>query len=398
MLALRLALRQLWRFPWRSGLMLGCGGMSAALVMAALNYTAAGRAQFLAQLDAWGANTLIITPALSRSVGGRARTGAPVTTLRTADLAALRAAAPAISAAAEMATGAFLAKAGDLAKNNASIVGVSAGYFDLRQWLPAAGRDFTPAEAREAARLALLGAGVARDLFPGGAPTGRRIFINRVPFIVVGVLAARGQRLDATNQDDQIYVPLLTLRHRLLQRDYDSALFLTVSSSTLMSAVAEQATLLLRRRHHLAPAQPDDFQIQDQQTLLATRAAAARRLQQLVRTAGAGGLLAAGLALLALHLLALGARRRELAIRRALGATTAALLAQLAAEAGLLAVGIAALAAAAGWAFTRVAENWARLPPRFDLATATEVCLAAIVLDMLCALLPARRAARQAGF
>ncbi|HET9784418.1 MAG TPA: ABC transporter permease, partial [Terriglobales bacterium] len=253
MLALRLALRQLWRFPWRTGLMLACGGLSAALVIAALNYTAAGRALFLGQLDAWGADTLTITPALSRSVGGRARTGAPVTTLRPADLAALLAAAPAISAAAEMATASFLAKAGDLAKNNTAIAGVSAGYFDLRHWPVASGRAFTPAEAREASRLALLGAAVARDLFPDGSPLGHRLFINRVPFTVLGVLAARGQRLDAINEDGQIYIPLLTLQHRLLLRDYDSAFFLAVSPPSAMGPVARQAAALLRRRHHLVP-------------------------------------------------------------------------------------------------------------------------------------------------
>lgn len=398
MLALRLALRQLWRFPLRTGLMLACGGLSAALVIAALNYTATGRALFLGQLDAWGADTLTITPTLSRSVGGRARTGAPVTTLRSADLAALRAAVPGISAAAEMATATFLAKSGDLARNNTSIVGVSAGYFDLRQWPVASGRAFTPAEAREANRLAMLGAAIARDLFPDGSPLGRRLFLNRVPFTVLGVLAARGQRLDAINEDDQIYIPLLSLQHRLLLRDYDSAFFLAVSPPSAMNAVARQAAALLRRRHHLPPGQPDDFQIQNQQTLVATRDAAARRLQQLVRTAGAGGLVAAALALFALHALALGARRRELAIRRALGATAAALLAQLAAEAMLLALASAACAAAAGWLATRAAERWARLPARFDPATAATVIAAAVALDLLFALLPARRAARHARF
>ncbi|HET9784025.1 MAG TPA: FtsX-like permease family protein [Terriglobales bacterium] len=146
------------------------------------------------------------------------------------------------------------------------------------------------------------------------------------------------------------------------------------------------------------PRQPDDFQIQNQQTLVATRDAAARRLQQLVRTAGAGGLVAAALALLALHALALGARRRELAIRRALGATAASLLAQLAAEAVLLALAIAACAAAAGWLATRAAERWAGLPALFDPATAAAVIGAACALDLLFALLPARHAARHAGF
>ncbi|MGH9417354.1 MAG: ABC transporter permease [Terriglobales bacterium] len=391
----RLAWRQLRRFPARTALLLGLGGLAAALLIAALNFTAAGRQQLLAQLNDWGANLLTITPTLSRSVGGRARTGAIVTTLRAADLAALRRAAPAITGSAQVSTAAGLAKAGDFARNNANIAGVGPDYFRLRRWPTSAGRWLNLADNRRAARVATLGADIARALFPATPPVGQHLLINRVPFTVVGVLTARGQRLDAVNEDDQIYVPFATLEHRLLNRDFDSALLLAVASPDALAGVADRAAGLLRRRHHLLPGMPDDFQILTQQTLVAARAAAGDRLRQLVEVAGAGGLLATALALWALHLLAFGARRTEFAIRRALGATAANLRAQLAAEAALLAAATAGLALGAGALFTRLAEHRAALPWSWDGRAAVLVVALACALDLGATLGPAWRLHRR---
>lgn len=394
MLVWRLAWRQLVRFPLRSGLLLACGGLAAALVIAAFNYTAAGRAQLLEELNGWGADVLTIAPTLSRSVGGRARTGTIVTTLRSSDLAALLRAEPAIAASAQVATGSFLAKAGDLAKNNVNVAGVSPDYFRIRRWDTTQGQAFSSGDARHAARIALLGAAVARDLFGTVPATGRRLFLNRVPFTVAGVLAARGQRLEAVNEDEQIYIPFATFQHRLLNRDFDSAMLLRVDPPSAAAEVAAGASTLLRRRHQIVPGQPDDFQILNQQTLVATRAATSQRLAQLVRAAGAGGLLAAALALAALHALALGARRKELGIRCAMGAPAALVFGQLAAEAALLALATAFLAAGAGWALSLAAERHAALPASFNPGVAAAVIAVAGALDFIAALLAARRALR----
>src|SRR5207253_11218476 len=56
-------------------------------------------------------------------------------------------------------------------------------------------------QERTAARVVLLGRTVANDLFGTSSPIGQRITINRVPFIVSGVLAERGQGLDVSNED-----------------------------------------------------------------------------------------------------------------------------------------------------------------------------------------------------
>ena len=390
-----IALRHLWRFPLRSGLALACGGLSAALVIAALNYTEAGSAQLLSQLTAMGSDVLAVAPALSRSVGGRARTGTIVTTLRSGDLEALLRANPEIVASAESSTATALAKAGDLAKNSATVVGVGAAFFGMRRWHAAEGTVFGAPEERRAARVAELGASVAQDLFGGADPVGQRVLLNRIPFAVLGVLAPRGQRLDAVNEDEEILIPFATAQHRLMNRDFDSGMFLQVAPAAAMPAVAIRAAALLRSRHHLAPGQPDDFQIQDQQTLIAAQTTASRHLALLVWAAGAGGLLATGLALLALHSLALGARQRELGLQRALGASIYGLFRQLAAEAALLAAASLALGLSAGWALSRWSEARAGMAPRFDRSEALQVLAIALGFELAAALLPARRAARR---
>src|SRR6185437_5201503 len=114
-----------------------------------------------------------------------------------------------------------------------------------------------------------------------------------------------------------------------------------------------------------------------------------RHLALLVWAAGAGGLLATGLALLALHSLALGARQRELGLQRALGASVYGLFRQLAAEAALLAAASLALGLSAGWALSRWSEARAGMAPRFDSSQALQVLAIALGFELAAALLPA---------
>jgi ABC-type antimicrobial peptide transport system permease subunit len=109
------------------------------------------------------------------------------------------------------------------------------------------------------------------------SPIGRRIMINRVAFTVTGVLAERGQGLDVANEDIQIYVPLATAMRRLMNTDHSDGIVIEISSFKAMDAAAALHSFL-RQLHHLRPEQRDDFQVQNQKTLLETQRATASRL------------------------------------------------------------------------------------------------------------------------
>src|SRR6266851_4076122 len=84
------ALRQMWRYRLRSGLVVFCAALGVAGTITSVNYASSGRQQVLDQIRRLGTNTVMIAAQQSRATAGRARTGSIVTTLREVDYTALR--------------------------------------------------------------------------------------------------------------------------------------------------------------------------------------------------------------------------------------------------------------------------------------------------------------------
>jgi ABC-type antimicrobial peptide transport system permease subunit len=104
----REATRLLARSRLRSFLMLGSSLVGVAGIIVSTNYATAGRTKVVAQLRRMGTEVIVITPRQSKSVAGRARTGAAVTTLRPSDDQAVRRDAPDITGSSEIVSGSFL--------------------------------------------------------------------------------------------------------------------------------------------------------------------------------------------------------------------------------------------------------------------------------------------------
>ena len=101
-------------------------------------------------------------------------------------------------------------------KNWAStVVGATPEYETAHNWPVADGRWFTAQEVRSSAKVVLLGNTVAEQLFEGGDPIGQTVRIKTVPFLVIGVLAAKGESLSGQDQDDVVVVPISTYRNRI---------------------------------------------------------------------------------------------------------------------------------------------------------------------------------------
>src|SRR5271167_2610012 len=191
----RIAVRNFSRFRLQSTLIIFAACLGVAGVLVSAGYADSGRQKILDSFVQLGTNVITVSPRQSRAVGGRARTGANVQTLTDADYRAIRADTDGIDASSATVTGAFRVRAGDLTKT-AAILGCEPGYFRIKHWNMIEGAPFDHGDVRRQARVALLGYTAAKDLFGANDPTGQHITINRVPFVVVGVLAERGQGLD----------------------------------------------------------------------------------------------------------------------------------------------------------------------------------------------------------
>src|SRR6266851_2284558 len=328
----------------------------------------------------------------SRAIAGRARTGAPVTTLVERDYRAIKSEVLGRTRSSALVTQSFWSKAGDLSKN-AAVMGCEPDYFAIKDWSVAAGELFDSAQERTAARVAVLGHTVANDLFGASSPLGQRMMINRVQFTVIGLLTERGQGLDVSNEDSQIYVPLSTAMRRLTNLDHYGGIVIEIDSLTGMDAAAEQSRSLLHQMHHIPPNQPEDYQIQNQKSLLDTQMAAARRLDFFLRWIAASALAVSGLGIVSITWIAMKERTPEIGTRRALGATGADIFLEVTCETLTLALGGGLLGMAVSWPTSRLISDSARLPFVFDNKSAVLAFAAAVALNLAFSIFPARKAA-----
>lgn len=387
------ALRLILRYPLRSGLQTLSAALGVSGVVCSLNYGESGTEKVLDQIRRLGTNVLIVTPAESRSIAGRARTGAPLTTLVDRDYIAIKREVPARTSSSALAAQSFWSKAGDLSKNT-TVLGCEPDYFAIKDWTVASGELFDSTQERTAARVTVLGHTVALDLFGSSSPLGQRMMINRVPFIVIGVLRERGQGLDASNEDDQIYVPLRTAVRRLMNVDHYSGILLEIDSLRNMDQAAGRIHTLLRQSHRTRPDQPEDFQVQNQKTLLDTEMAAAERLGFFLRWIEASALLVSGLGIVAITWIAVRERTREIGTRRALGATAADIFLQIQCETGALALSGGLLGILFSWPVSRLLIAQAGFPSVFDGKNALEAFEIAAALNLFFCLLSSRKAAK----
>lgn len=366
----RVAARNFWRFRLQAVVITLAAMTGTSGVIVSTGYAAGGRQKILDQFSRLGTNVIIVTPEQSKAVGGRARTGAIVTTLKAADLKAIRQSVAGIVAFSPTVSSVLRLRAGDLTKQTTA-VGCDSDYFSIKRWPAASGNVFDEKQASQQARVVLLGWTAAHDLFGSKDPTGSHISINRVPFTVVGVLAERGQGLDASNEDDQVYVPLDTAMHRLMNIDYFNAILIDIADISRMDSAAAEISALLTTRHRHPASTEDDFLVQNRKSLIETQLAAFARLTFMVQWVAGSALLVSSLGVFAVTWIGIRNRTREIGTRRAIGATRSDILIQFFAEGSIGTVMGGVSGVVAGNIALRVID--ARLNQPFLFSTSTSL-------------------------
>jgi putative ABC transport system permease protein len=394
---LRIALRALAVNKMRSALtMLGIViGVGAVIVMIAVGAGAQARVE--EQIRSLGSNLLLVMPGSTTSGGVRMGFGSG-STLTEDDVLAINReipeaiAAPALRGSAQVIWG--------NSNWSTQIYGTTPEYLEVRQWPLVSGRAFEPAEMAGAAKVALIGATVAKQLFGAADPLDQSIRIKRVPFTIIGVLDVKGQSMMGTDQDDLILVPIKTARSRVLGTA-SAARNRTVGTIWVKAAdgidtkiVEEQVRALLRQRHRIQAGGDDDFSLRNLQEVMAAQEASSRVLALLLAAVASVSLLVGGIGIMNIMLVSVTERTREIGLRMAVGARTRDILGQFLVEAvtlsligGLIGVALGmgtslAIAELAGW---RIVIS----PEAVGLAVAF-----AFVIGVFFGFYPARKAAR----
>jgi putative ABC transport system permease protein len=368
-------------------------GVASVIVMVSV---ASGAGQAIeARIKALGTNVLMVMPGSFTSGGRRAGEGTALA-LSESDLAAIRDKVPGIVAAAGIVSGSAPVVVGNT-NWTTSVDGVNEEYLEVRDWPLAEGRNFTDTELRSAAKVTILGATTARELFGTAPVIGEQIRIMNVPFTVIGLLTVKGQTGFGTDQDDTALVPLSTARRRLFGAketvpDNLRQIMIEVSLPEEMTQAQEEVETLLRQRRHVRAGTPDDFQVRNMAEFIRTRMETQSILSVLLGTTAAISLIVGGIGIMNIMLVSVTERTREIGLRMAVGARRSDILQQFLIEAMTLCLAGGLIGLAIGGGGAIALALWGEWPIALSPALVLIALFAAGLVGVFFGYYPARRA------
>ena len=336
---LRTAIRSLLSNKIRSALtMLGIIiGVAAVITMVAIG---AGASRNIQQfISGVGSNILIIMPGAA-SVGGVRQQAGSGATLTTEDASALEREAYALKGVAPEIYSRTQLVYGNM-NWSTLVTGSTSAIFDIREWKIADGRFYIDDEARGGAKIVVLGATVAKNLFGTEDPIGKIVRIRNVPMEVVGVLAAKGQTPWGQDQDDTAFVPFATAQRSLFRRGIANSVQRITVAAVNGDSVPEaerEINAILRQRRRLNEGEASDFDVRNMAEMLDAAAQSTKVMSLLLGAVASVSLLVGGIGIMNIMLVSVTERTREIGIRMAIVARASDIRTQFLMEALLLSI------------------------------------------------------------
>jgi putative ABC transport system permease protein len=248
------------------------------------------------------------------------------------------------------------------------ITGCTPDMVPVREWHVTEGQFITESDVKKEAAVCVLGQTVKEKLFPDVAdPIGRTIRVDQVRLKVIGLVAPKGRSPIGADQDDQLFVPLTTLQHRIVGEERITTILTRPRDSNQTDAVKDEVIRILRENHRVK-AGSEDFDVSSVSEMAAIAVVMTTTMRLLIAVIASISLLVGGIGIMNIMLVSVTERTREIGIRMAVGATPADVLSQFLIEAVVLAllggvvgtllgIGVAAVAAhLIGWPL--VIEPW----------------------------------------
>ncbi|MFI5255822.1 MAG: ABC transporter permease [Gemmatimonadales bacterium] len=255
------------------------------------------------------------------------------------------------------------------------------------------GRIFTANEASAGDRVVVINDELATELFGESDPMDKTIDLGGVPFQVIGIYHYEASFLSGGNKPRAI-VPIESARKNLQASFADIGIAVIPATGVSRAQAIDDVIASMRARHGLRPAAENNFAIitQDQLFDVYNKIFGAFFLVMVVLSAV--GLIVGGVGVVAIMMISVTERTREIGVRKALGATRGTILWQFLVEAVTL-TGIGAiiglvLGTLVALLIKHTTPVAASVPPLAVLAALLSSCFTGVLFGML----PAAKAAK----
>ena len=393
-----MAIETLWSNKVRSGLtMLGVIiGISSVIAITSIGQGVQKATEL--RIEALGTNILQVSAAAART-GGISQGAGSASTLTWEDAQAIAKQVPAATAVS-----AFLYRPNiQVVRGNVNIsttaIGTDLNFPTVRNVQPELGTFFRQQDLDIAKAVVVIGAKVRDDLFaPSETAIGSDIRIQGKRYNVVGVMERKGS-VGLQDMNDMVYLPLTNMSAQIVGNNALTGVaingfWLQSSNADQLESAQFQVTNVLRLRHNIRPPKEDDFRVTNEVDLIKTFTSIMGSLTLMVGAIAGISLVVGGIGIANIMLVSVMERTREIGLRKAVGATSGAILNQFLMEAIVISIIGGAIGIGLGIALAFTAATLFKFPFVVPLWLVVVGFGLSLIVGVLAGGIPARNAAK----
>ncbi|MCB9018422.1 MAG: ABC transporter permease [Prevotellaceae bacterium] len=312
-------------------------GVGSVITMLAIGQ--GSKRSIQAQISEMGSNMIMINPGnMDKRGGGVRQSASSMQTIKLEDYKGIVEKAKHVSVASPSVSsnGQFIYGANNYPS---SIYGVSTEYLEIRKLSIGEGDMFTDQDIRSSAKVCVVGKTVVDNLFTSGDdPIGKVVRFNKIPFRIVGVLAAKGYNSMGMDQDDIVLAPYTTIQKRVLAVTYLQGIYASAVSEEMTTKATEEISEIMRANHKLKDSEDDDFSIRSQEELSSMMSSTTDLMTVLLACIAGISLVVGGIGIMNIMYVSVTERTREIGLRMSVGARGRDILSQFLIEAVLISI------------------------------------------------------------
>jgi len=275
--------------------------------------------------------------------------------------------------------------------DNVAIIGTTDQFLITGNLTLAEGRFLSASETKGGRPVCVIGHQVATNLFQRESPLGNKVMIGDSAFEIVGVLEKMGSFLDGGSLDNQAIIPIGQFVTSFWSYP-DYQIQVKVNQVNDIEDAKEELRIAMRKIRHLAPADPDDFAIMQQDQFLEMFHRVAGTIAGIGLFITGLSLFVGGIGIMNIMFVSVAERTREIGIRKAIGAKRRTIMVQFLLEAASICVLGGLLALAIAWPVTLIMQKF--LPATMSPLIVGIALLVSLVTGVFAGFMPAWRAAR----
>jgi putative ABC transport system permease protein len=273
------------------------------------------------------------------------------------------------------------------------VLGAMPSFATVWDWGAAKGDFISDEDVASVARVCVIGPTTQKDLFGGANPIGEMIRVGNVQFEIKGILVAKGTSPTGGDMDNRVMIPMTTMMRRVANINYVTNIKVRLKTAKDMDKAAGSIQALLRERHKIAPGIPDDFSITTPEEVTETAETVAGTFNLFLILVAGISLIAGGVVVSNLMLISVSERRKEIGLRKAVGARKKNITLQFLLEATAVTFMGGIIGIALGVAGSKILETVTKTPMAVSWQIAVLGAVFSSLVGLIAGINPARRAA-----